>query len=375
MPTSQQRPVSFLGEEFPHGQIWLQPHLELLGFSAPWLQRMIRSGNLVRLRRGCYIDAKYWNSLGKREQSVQRLKAHALQTGRLLEEPGFQRRALEAARSSAGRDKRRAGSDGSIAGSDGSRPDTAKSPRNPRSGIHNGVYCDASAALLHDLYLWNIPPLIHLYFPNKRSTAGQPHDIRGHFRPVPSSDIVQVQGLPVTSLERTVLDCASNYEVRKGLIIADHALRLGANRKLMEDMLEAMRGRRGVRNARAVLEMADARSESPGETLSRLIILGSDLPRPEPQLEVQTRHGSHRLDFGWRQHKVALEFDGDSKYFDYAPTGDVLLAERKREKDLQEAGWIFVRLEWKDLFHPELVIRRIRTAIDQAARTAINQAA
>ena len=40
---------------------------------------------------------------------------------------------------------------------------------------------------------------------------------------------------------------------------------------------------------------------------------------PEPQVEVVTRAGRHRFDFAWKEEKVALEFDGKTKYFDYSP--------------------------------------------------------
>ena len=50
---------------------------------------------------------------------------------------------------------------------------------------------------------------------------------------------------------------------------------------------------------------------------------------------------------------MALEFDGKTKYFDYRPTGEVLFAERRREKALMEQGWTFIRIEWKDLFNEE----------------------
>lgn len=170
-------------------------------------------------------------------------------------------------------------------------------------------------------------------------------------------------GLPTTSLERTVTDCGLALPYRQALIIADHALRLGADETLLAAAAARLDGRAGVRNLRRVLAAADPRSESPGETLARDLMARLRLPAPEPQVEVLTRFGVFRLDFAWRERRIALEFDGKAKYFDYRPTEEVLFEERRREKALTEDGWFFVRLEWKDLFHEQEFKTRVLRAL------------
>nr|WP_323054825.1 hypothetical protein [Arthrobacter sp. MI7-26] len=44
--------------------------------------------------------------------------------------------------------------------------------------------------------------------------------------------------------------------------------------------------------------------------------LAVELLVPELQVQVHSREGQHRLDLAWREAKVALEFDGEVKYFD-----------------------------------------------------------
>ena len=87
---------------------------------------------------------------------------------------------------------------------------------------------------------------------------------------------------------------------------------------------------------------------------------------PELQVEVRTTEGRHRLDFAWRDKKLALEFDGRVKYFDYAPTEEVIFQERQREKALMEDGWTFIRIKWRDLFQEQefkfRVLRALRAA-------------
>jgi very-short-patch-repair endonuclease len=131
-------------------------------------------------------------------------------------------------------------------------------------------------------------------------------------------------------------------------------------------MCAALRGRNGVLSLRRALHNADPRSESPGETLTRELLLRLRLGQPELQVKVHTVEGSHRLDFAWRDKKLALEFDGRVKYFDYAPTDEVIFKERQREKALMEDGWTFIRIKWRDLFQEQefkiRVLRALRAA-------------
>lgn len=75
---------------------------------------------------------------------------------------------------------------------------------------------------------------------------------------------------------------------------------------------------------------------------------------------------SYRLDAAWRDIKLALEFDGKTKYFDYKRTDQAIFEERQRERELMEVGWTFLRVEWKDLENPELLERRILAAMATA---------
>ena len=83
-------------------------------------------------------------------------------------------------------------------------------------------------------------------------------------------------------------------------------------------------------------------------------------------VEVVTQQGLHRLDFAWEDHKVALEFDGKTKYFDYRPTDEVVFQERRREKALMADGWTIVRIEWPELAKEAALKRRILAALHSA---------
>ncbi|MET1087394.1 MAG: hypothetical protein ABWY04_09785 [Arthrobacter sp.] len=295
------------------GNLWRTEQLHAGGLNSKAIRRLVSGGDLVRLRYGCYIRASVWEKQSAALRSVQLVHAHA--HGTLITSTG------------------------------------------------HFVYSHTSAARLHRLFLWNVDDLIHILLRVRPSRERLGKDVRGHTRPYTASDVTTIGNLRVTALERTVVDCGMMLDYRQALIVVDHALRLGANLKLMNAMADNLSRHSGVRNLRLALANADMRAESAGETLTRELLARLKLPMPEAQVEVRSRAGWHRLDFAWREKKVALEFDGRVKYFDYAPTPEVLFQERRREKALTEDGWLFVRLEWKDLFQEHGFKNRILTAL------------
>jgi very-short-patch-repair endonuclease len=295
------------------GDLWRTEQLLDLGYSSRVIKSLVVSDELVRLRYGCYIRASLWNAQTRRARSRLLIHAHAHGT-RTTSTGGF-------------------------------------------------VYSHTSSARLHSLFLWDVDNLIHLLQRVRPSSERHGRDVRCHTRPFTEQDVTLVSGLRTTSLARTAADCAMMLNYRQALVVMDHALRLGADRSFLQVMADSLDGRRGIRTFRRVLATADPRSESPGETLTRELILRLKIRPPEPQVEVTSRVGRHRLDFAWKEEKVALEFDGKAKYFDFQPTDEVLFQERLREKALTEEGWLFVRIEWKDLFNEAQFKNRVLRAL------------
>ncbi|OLT18437.1 hypothetical protein BJF80_15090 [Serinicoccus sp. CUA-874] len=126
---------------------------------------------------------------------------------------------------------------------------------------------------------------------------------------------------------------------------------------------------RGRPAAEQVVEAADARSESPGESRSRWLVEVLGLGPCTPQFAV--RDGSVLVgyaDLKLDRWAVLLEFDGSVKYSGL----DDLLSEKEREDRLRELGYEVVRITWADLARPHLVRQRILAAIARAeARRAV----
>ena len=72
----------------------------------------------------------------------------------------------------------------------------------------------------------------------------------------------------------------------------------------------------GSRQARTVLALADGRSESPGESVTRVQFFRYDIPEAQPQNPVVDTHGRllGTCDWGWDEYRRVGEFDGFAKY-------------------------------------------------------------
>ncbi len=158
-----------------------------------------------------------------------------------------------------------------------------------------------------------------------------------------------------------VLDCARIRPLEEAAVISDHALRKGAGRKPRRRLLGESQTKRGSRRALGLLDVLDGRSESAGETWTRLLLHAFGLHNFTLQVEIPTREGLFRADFADPEARVIIEFDGAAKYNDYRPAEEVLIAERRRENALQELGWAFFRINWKHLDRPGELRQRLFT--------------
>ena len=106
------------------------------------------------------------------------------------------------------------------------------------------------------------------------------------------------------------------------------------------------------------MHFADGRSESVGESRSRVLTHDFGLPPPELQVEYYDADGLiGRVDFDFPGLSSVTEFDGRLKYA--GASSDVLVAEKLREDRLRGIGLAVVRTRWSDLDHPRRTAARI----------------
>lgn len=164
-------------------------------------------------------------------------------------------------------------------------------------------------------------------------------------------DVVVIDGVAVTSLERTAADVALAGTFAQALTVVDGALRAGASR---EGILARIDGRRssGARVARVAVAHGNPLSESVGESWSRADMIEAALLLPTLQCEHRVDGNTYRFDFDWRC-RLAGEFDGMHKYGRLLRPGesvaDAVVREKKREDLVGRAGIKVIRWTWTDL--------------------------
>lgn len=235
-------------------------------------------------------------------------------------------------------------------------------------------FSHTTAALLHGAWLYRTPSLVHVtrqWNPHVDEEA-EPM-VRRHHTTLPVADRATVRGVPVTSLARTLVDCIRGLPRDGALVVCDSLIRLGADLDEVSRVMSASRGKRGVVQARSVLDLCDPRSGSPGETVARLVASDAGLPRADCQIEVATARGTFFVDLGWEDVRVAVEFDGAIKYSggEHGDPDAVRRAEAARQEALEAAGWIVVRVRWEDLDDPVALEQRLRAAYRVGRRRSI----
>ncbi|OBJ51318.1 hypothetical protein [Mycobacterium sp. 1423905.2] len=177
---------------------------------------------------------------------------------------------------------------------------------------------------------------------------------------IEADEIGVIDGMCVTTPDRTALDLASRYPVGAAVAAVDALIQATEVKPADVNLLvERYRGRRGIKSARAVLDLVDAGAQSPKETWLRLLLIRAGFPRPQTQIAVRNEWGwaEAYLDMGWEDIKVAVEYDGDHHLSDrYHVKKDI----RRHEKITHHYGWIVVRVVAGD--HPADIIRRVRDA-------------
>lgn len=235
------------------------------------------------------------------------------------------------------------------------------------------VVSHASAAVLHGLQLWDVA-LTKVHMTRPGSEGGTTSGIRRlHVGPLTPEDITTVDGVAVTTVARTVVDVARTADFTRAVAVGDSALNSALTTPdALHDAVDRVRGRNGARRAAAAVRFMDARSESPGESWSRVQMDRGGLPRPELQSVIRCEgRFLARSDFHFRRLGIVGEFDGRIKYAGGDPSAavgadGVLYREKRREDALRHRGLVVLRWGWADLRIPG----RLRLMFSEARELA-----
>lgn len=186
-------------------------------------------------------------------------------------------------------------------------------------------------------------------------------------------------GIPVTTLSRTVLDHARSLGFARAVAVADAAQSrrnpAAIDRELLVEEWHRAAFARG-RNALArVLDFSAPLSDSVGESETRAAIHLAGFETPQLQRCWYDAEGRMESDYFWESVDVAGEFDGKVKYtrdeFTGGDPGAVLWREKRREDRLRRLVSGVVRLVTDEVRQPMALARILSEAgIPRAGRAA-----
>ena len=284
------------------------------------LARRCRSGALVRVRQGVYVDGGVWRALKPWDQYRVRVSAAA---------------------------------ETFVAPTIFARHSAASVWRIPTIGLRQPI---------HALTLQN---------DGGRSRAG----VLRHYTASAGLEYVERNGLLVTGRVRTALDLAAFTPFVEAVVPLDHVLKPDVEQRLpaltKEQLLAGPKGNytaAAARRIRTAVEFADPLSGSAGESYSRALMWVAGFQAPELQHEVRDELGLvGYTDCYWDGVRVAGEFDGVEKYVkpEYLKgrtSAQAVVDEKERENRIRALGNGVVRWVWSDLMEPARLERKLAAA-------------
>jgi hypothetical protein len=233
------------------------------------------------------------------------------------------------------------------------------------------VVCDRTAAWIHGIdvltyFELDVLPRLETFVLSGHHRTNRPECVGGE-RDLQASDVCVVNGLRVTTPLRTALDLGCKLSRRMALAALDAFMREhGITHEEMRRALPRYFRRRGVIQLRQLIPLADPRTESAGESWTRLEIVDAGLPAPRPQYWVIVGgRPTYRLDLAYPHARVAVEYDGREFH-----EGDARrIADEKRRAWLRRNGWTVIVVD-KDSFSPDALavwLGELRSALRLAA--------
>lgn len=179
--------------------------------------------------------------------------------------------------------------------------------------------------------------------------------------------VTWIDGIPVTGIDRTLLDVGLDLGPMRLDRVAEAAVR---RRQTTWDAItdtfveHARRGRGGSAAMREVLierELVHPALESRLEVEFWRLVQSVKLAVPEPQVEVFDAGGFvARVDFAYVDLRIAIQLDG--KEFHLTP--EAFEHDREQRARLRAAGWIVLEFTWDMVVRrPEYVVQALRQAL------------
>jgi very-short-patch-repair endonuclease len=211
------------------------------------------------------------------------------------------------------------------------------------AGDHSGIHrSDAPISITVARHCYG-PPEINVH----RSGSLEP------------ADVTVIEGIPLTSVPRTLLDLAAVVTKQELARAVDRSERLEVfDLTAVENLLQRANGHQGVgalRKAIAAWQPRHTRKEL--EDRFQDLLEATNLPLPSQNVLLQGERNLHEVDAYWPGHHLVVELDS----YAYHRTRRDLQHDADTNADLELAGYRVVRLTWDDVTsHRSRTIARLR---------------
>ena len=272
------------------------------GMAPERVDRLVRQGALVAVRRGVYAESTFVASLATyRDQRLLADRAACLRISR------------------------------------------------PHERSHDSAAHELDLAILRPR-----TPMTHVTRPGVVGSHLR-HGVKHHLAPYVAERVVELDGIRVLGLARTAVDLAREHGLRAGVVAIDSARRAGTSMAELDTEVALMRSWPHVTVVREAVELSDPDTDSIGETLTREVVTELGYGRPQTQFGLTS--GGRTVWCDLRLGRHLFEFDGRVKYQRIDKGGVALTSADEviwREKQRQD--WVcgfklgMSRLVWDDLF-------------------------
>jgi very-short-patch-repair endonuclease len=204
-----------------------------------------------------------------------------------------------------------------------------------------------------------------------RPGHGTRADIRMHEVRLPNDERTVVDGVPVTTVPRTIFDIAAVGDRREAERAFHEAEVQGLTDRLsLPALLDRYPGHAGTPLLRELLGIGPGGGATANdfEAVFADLVERHQLPRPRfnPDLVVGGRH--YKPDCAWIERRVVVELDGRGAH----ATRKAFESDRERDRIFTAEGWRVVRVTWRQLTGtPEAIARDLRRVLGLSPAFAV----
>jgi hypothetical protein len=183
------------------------------------------------------------------------------------------------------------------------------------------------------------------------------HGVKHHLAPYVAERVVEIDGIRVLGAARTAVDIAREHGLRAGVVAIDSARRGGTSVAELDAEVALMTSWPYVTVVREAVQLSDPDTDSVGETLTRELVTELGFGRPQTQFGLSAGGRTAWCDLRLGRH--LFEFDGKVKYqrvdeggFALATVEEIVWREKQRQDWVCGFKLGMSRVVWDDLFGP-----------------------